>query len=258
MRRYLPILYGIFFLIGCKGAVELTAPDVTYEVTSDGGGLSLSWSEQEDAEGYIIYADDVVVDTVTDLSYEMKTPAKVVKVTAYAGEEESDPWTHDFSPVISTGVSVWGLADPDPDHPSGLGFDTEGNAVTYALLDTANWNNIDFVFDDKNFTTINIVTPNSSLYNSGQGINDESNYTSDEQQVSFDSLDIAPAAGSYYDHSELVVNGVFASWIDPDGGASPDANDNFIKFQVVKISGHEVQLKIAYQREGGLRWLVTR
>jgi len=76
--------------------------------------------------------------------------------------------------------------------------------------------------------------------------------------VTFDSLDIAPKPGNYYDAKELVVNGVFASWIDPDGGASPDANDNFIKFQVLKISGSEVQINIAYQMEGGLRWLVTR
>ncbi|HID31947.1 MAG TPA: hypothetical protein EYP24_01035 [bacterium (Candidatus Stahlbacteria)] len=257
MRRYLPLVYAAIFIFACKGAVELTAPDVTYEVTADGGGLSLSWSEQEDAEGYIIYADDVAIDTVTDLSYEMTTPARIVKVTAYAGEEESDAWTGDFTPVQSS-ATVWGLSDPDPDHPSGLGFSTAGQAVTYAVSDTSNWPSIDFVFDDKNVTPLNIVTPNHSWYNNGQGLNSEYNYTSDNQNVTFDSLDIAPKPGNYYDAKELVVNGVFASWIDPDGGASPDANDNFIKFQVLKISGSEVQINIAYQMEGGLRWLVTR
>ncbi|HIE06243.1 MAG TPA: hypothetical protein EYP58_05525 [bacterium (Candidatus Stahlbacteria)] len=68
MKRYLPILYALFIILACKGAVELTTPDVTYDVTTDGGGLDLSWTEVEDAEGYIIYADDVAIDTVTELS----------------------------------------------------------------------------------------------------------------------------------------------------------------------------------------------
>lgn len=257
MRRYLPILYALFFILACKGAVELTTPDVTYDVTTDGGGLDLSWNEVEDAEGYIIYADDVAVDTVTDLSYTMTAPAKVVKVTAYAGEDESDAWSGDFTPVVTTSITVYGLSDPDPNHPSGLGFTSDGTGVALAVGDTSNWNSIDFVFDDQNVTPISIVTPNHSYYNSGQGLNSEYNYSSDDQGVEFDSLNTAPAAGNYSDVKALAVNGVFASWIDPDGGTSPDANDNFVKMKVEAISGSQVNIKAAYQKEGGLRWLVT-
>jgi len=256
MKRYLPILYALFIILACKGAVELTTPDVTYDVTTDGGGLDLSWTEVEDAEGYIIYADDVAIDTVTELSYTMTTPAKVVKVTAYAGEDESDAWSGDFTPVTTTSLNLWGLSQPPPD-PSGLSFTSDGTGVGLAVGDTTNWPSIDFVIDDVNLSNIGIVTPNSGYYNSGQGLNSEYNYISNDQGVEFDSINIAPSAGSYYSEQEFIVNGVFAGWIDPGGGSSPDANDNFVKIKVESISGNQVVLKLAFQKEGGLRWLVT-
>ena len=252
---------ALIILVGCEGEVTLDTPSVTYEVGDNGGSLTLTWVEITDADGYYIYADDAVVDTLDDpttTTYTTSTPAQVYGVTAYAGSDESTADEVDCTPVETMNITVYGNSDPAPDHPSGIGFTTSGNCVTLALSDSTNWIDIDFYFDDANFTFITIVSPSDHLPNP---YNDEENFTSDSG-TDYDGLDIADPSGTYISQRTLAEGAVLSLWIDPDHDGWDDENDHFGKMSIESISGsaapYSAVITVAYQPVAGLRWVVTQ
>ncbi|MEO0216579.1 MAG: hypothetical protein ABIL14_06150 [candidate division WOR-3 bacterium] len=255
----LSILLVAFILwMGCEKEVTLTAPDVDYTVTDNGGTLRLEWAEVADADGYIIYADDEVVDTVDVTSYDATIPAKVYGVQAYAGDNTSDITEIDCTPVVTQNIVVYGNSDPDPNHPSGLKFNTDGTASAISLGTPPN-PDVDFYFNDYNpyQGSIELTSPDehSPVYN------DEENAGKDAGTTNFDDADNADAPGSGYLTKVPLNNGaVYYLWIDPNANGW-DTQDHYGKMKVVNISGtsapYTVTINVAYQKIPGLRWCVT-
>lgn len=249
---------ALLIFISCGDEVALEAPDLSYTVEDNGATLTITWFEIADADGYYIYADGAVVDTVAVTNYSATTPAAVYGVSAYAGEDESDVSNIDCTPEETTNLTVYGNSDPDPAHPSGIGFNTSGTCVTLAISDSTTWLDIDYFFNDNNPTygPIDIVSPGDHVppYNSED--NASSNSGTD-----YDGLEIADALGDYSTQTALVDGAVFSLWIDPDADGWDDDNDHFGKMSVLSITGaaapYTVTITVAYQPVAGLRWLVT-
>jgi len=252
MKLLLALTVVVFaaLMAGC-GNPPSGAPDVEYEVIEQGAELRLTWSAVQDAEGYKIYVDGVEEADITGTSYDVAGPARTVGVTAYGNGEETNEWTLDVSPTVTADLTVYGRGDPDPDHPSGFGFLSDGSAVAYALSDSTNWPLLDFYLEDVG-VAMTLCSPDVRQYN------DEFNGSIEATTTDFDALDITAAVDAgYEDQTELAVNGVYSIWIDPDHDGWDDENDNFGKIKVLSVSGHQVNLKLAYQEVKGLRWVMT-
>ena len=242
----------ILVMVGCDGEVILDAPDVTYEVdaTDEGGTLLLTWVEIADADGYYIYADGAVVDTLDDpttTSYDATTPAGDYAVSAYAGEDESDLTTIDCAPVVTLSLDVWDISQPPPD-PSAFGFSSTGTAAAYQVSDTTSWALIDYYIED---APQRFFSPHHNGYNS------EVNVTVNSGSTDFDACTIADAPGGYSTQTDISANAVYYFWIDPTDNGWDDATDYFGKISVDAVSGTQITLTLAYQPIAGLRWCVT-
>ncbi len=251
MKRIIPYLIifaTIVFIGGSCPPPSLTRPSVQYSVLQNGKGIRFTWTRVDGADGYYIYHDGTKIATIQETTYDDTIPAKEVKITAYADGTESDPYTLNTAAVTTATLTVYGRGDPEPDHPSGFGFTTDGTAVTYALANQSDWPKIDFYLDDVG-QPMTICSPNVRNYNT------EENAAREETTTDFDALKIAGTT-EYYTEKPLTVGAVYSLWVDPNANGW-DTNDNFAKMKVVNISGHEVTLKLAYQKIAGLRWLVT-
>jgi hypothetical protein len=242
----------LLMLVGCGDDVVLDAPDVTYTVSStdEGGTLELEWVAIADADGYYIYADDALVETIEDpstVTYDATTPAAEYGVSAYAGEDESAITTIDCAPVVTTGLDVWDITQPAPD-PSAFGFTSTGNAMAYTLSDSANWPYIDFYIE---------AGPQEFWSPHHGGYNDQVNVTENSGSTGWDAQVIANAPGNYSTQTEIVANAVYFFWIDPTNNGWDDATDYFGKIKVIAISGTQITMDLAYQPIAGLRWCVT-
>lgn len=243
---------ALLVMVGCDGEVTLDAPDVTYDVdaTDDGGTLLLTWVEIADADGYYIYADGAVVDTLDDpatTSYDAATPAAEYAVSAYAGEDESALTTVDCAPVVTLSLDVWDITQPAPD-PSAFGFNTSGTAASYTLSDSTNWPLIDYYIEAG---PQQFWSPHHGNYNN------EVNVTVNSGSTDFDACTIADAPGGYSSQTDIASGAVYYFWIDPTNNGWDDATDYFGKISVDAVSGTQITLTIAYQPIAGLRWCVT-
>jgi hypothetical protein len=249
-------LAAILVMIGCDGEVTLDTPDVDYTVTDQGATLSLSWVEIADADGYYIYADAVVIDTLEDpatTTYDATVPAAEYAVSAYAGEDESGLATIDCEPVVTNDLDIYGLSDPDTLHPSGLSFTSSGSATAISVQ-SANYSALDYIFDDLNFTPMTLASPNaySPVYN------DEKNMSVEAAGITdFDELDIADAPGSYSTQTALSGNAVYSFFMDQDDDNWDTDSDYFGKIYIASITGTHAVITVAYQPITGLRWCVT-
>uniref|UniRef100_A0A7C3UQU7 Fibronectin type-III domain-containing protein n=1 Tax=candidate division WOR-3 bacterium TaxID=2052148 RepID=A0A7C3UQU7_UNCW3 len=245
---YLVIFLAIVLIGGSCPPPSLEKPNVQYTVLQNGNGIRFTWTKVEDADGYYIYVDGTKF-TTTQLTYDETIPAKEIKITAYAGSTESDPYILNTAAVVTATVTVYGRGDPDPNHHSAFGFSDDGTVVTYPLFNSSDWPKIDFYLDDVG-QPMSICSPDVRSYNN------EENSAREEVTTDFDALKIAGTT-EYYTQKEITSNGLYSLWIDPNRN-SWDTQDNFAKMKVVSISGHEVTLKLAYQKIKGLRWLVTQ
>jgi len=245
----------LIFFIGCEEAIQKPEkPSVAYQPIEDGAKLRLTWTRVANADGYYIYVDgkkDTTLPSYTT-SYDVSGPAKSVGVSAYRKNEESERWELDLTPVIRE-VSVYGASDPDPNHPSGLAL-TDNGAIPLAISDRANWPDLDYIFDDRGeFAPMSIV---NAGYNGYQPkFNDKGNAISQPFSGKFEEANIVPS-GDYYNYIQIAVNGVYYLWLDRNNnGYSTD--DNFGKISITAIDGKRVDIKVAYQKVKGLRWVKT-
>lgn len=251
---------AILMLVGCGDDIVLDTPDVDYVVADSGATLDLDWVEIADADGYYIYADGVVIDTIDDpatITYTATTPAAVYGVAAYSGDDVSGTDEVDCTPVETANITVYGNSDPDPAHHSGIGFTTSGNCVTLAISEPTNHDAIDFYFDDSNFNFLTIVSPSD---HQPTPYNDEENATA-ASGTDYDGLVIAADFGNYNTQRELSENLVLSFWIDPDHDNWDAENDHFGKMKIESISGsaapYTAVITVAYQPIAGLLWVVT-
>jgi hypothetical protein len=263
MKRLLGLtlaLATLLVLVGCGDEEALDIPNVTYTVTDDGATLALDWDEIVDADGYYIYADGAVIDSIDDpavTTYDATVPAQVYGVSAYNADEESATDDVDCTLEETANITVYGNSDPDPDHPSGIGFTATGTCITLALSETTNWPDIDFYFDDDNFAQLTIVSPGDHV----PAYNNEENATA-ASGTDYDALEIAADIGNYLTQRTMAENAVLSFWIDPDADGWGDANDYFGKMKIVSITGaaapYTAIINCAYQPIAGLRWVVTQ
>ncbi|MCX7994349.1 MAG: hypothetical protein N3A65_01055 [candidate division WOR-3 bacterium] len=258
MKKFLsfPLLITLLIFIGCEKEVTLETPDVTYTVATDdkGGTLKLEWDEITDADGYIIYADGEVIDTVTELSYDATTPAALYEVSAYAGDQESGKDRIDCGAVETPSLTVYGSSDPDTTHPSGFGFNAQGNAVAYSISNQNNWPLIDYwIYSTAGGATIKFVSPSDRT----PPLNNEVNVTKNSGQSNYDDVKIADPPGGYSTQTDVRSGAVYYFWIDPTNNGWDASTDHFGKIQVQGINGVQLTLKIAYQPIAGLRWCVV-
>lgn len=257
MKRLLPItlIFAFIAFFGCEGTPTLEAPDVSYTVsTSDQGGtLRLSWDEITDADGYIIYADGDVVDTVTTTSYDATTPAALYEVAAYAGDEVGPKDQIDCGAVETPSLTVYGSSDPDTTHPSGFGFNAQGVAVAYSISNPNNHPLLDYWIYSSG-STIRFVSPSDHT----PPYNNEVNATKNSGQTNYDNVTIADAPGGYSTQTDVVSGAVYYFWIDPNNDGWDASTDYFGKIYVSGINGVAVTMKIAYQPIAGLRWCIPK
>lgn len=239
------------------GMISLNKPTVSYEVRDNGGTLYLFWATVVNAEGYFIYADSQQIFSTTTNEYSATVPAGLYEVSAYAGTFESERDSIDCKPVITTSITVYGNSDPNPAHPSGIGFQSSGNCVTLALGDSTNWPSIDFYFKDNTFDPIRIASPDTAI----PPFNTEHNTSVNSALTLFDSLKIADAPGTYSSTTPLYEYNVYSLWIDPNDNGWDNVVDHFVKMRVESITGSSppyiINIRLAYQLIPGLRWLVT-
>lgn len=256
MKRLLPITLIFVFIafFGCEKTPVLEKPDVTYTVKAadNGGTLSLSWNEITDADGYIIYADGVVIDTVTTTSYDATTPAALYEVSAYAGDQEGTKAQIDCGAVETASLIVYGSSDPDTTHPSGFGFNAQGNAVAYSISNPNNHSLIDYWIYSSG-STIKFISPSDHTppYNS------EVNVTKNSLQTNYDNVTIADAPGGYSSQTDIASGAVYYFWIDPNNDGWDASTDHLGKIYVSGVNGVAVTMTIAYQPIAGLRWCVV-
>ena len=259
MKKIIKLIFLLgllIFFIGCEEAIQKPEkPTVSYEPVDNGAKLRLTWNRIADVDGYYIYVDgtkDTTLPSYTT-SYDVSGPAKIVEVSAYKKNEESERWKLDLTPVISE-VSVWGASDPDPNHPSGLQLSDNG-AIPLAIGNEANWPNLDYIFDDRGeFAPMSIVNPGD--YESPK-YNNKGNAISIMATGNFDEENMAPAPGVYStQRKNIEINGVYYLWLDRDND-NKTTNDNFGKVLIIAITDKQVRIKVAYQKVKGLRWVKT-
>jgi len=238
----------LFIGTGCEQIAGLDTPTVTTEAISSGATLRLTWTAITDAEGYKVTTDDTTI-TITTTSCDLTVPTSQVEVIAYSGSTESDPWTLDCAAVVTSSVAWYGISDPEPTHPSGLGFLTDGTAQTYSLT-SANYAKLDWYMDDVNFTPAAFVNPGDH----NPAYNDKVDVAKDAGSTDFDALTFADLTG-YTTQKTIAVNGLYMLWMSADNAW--DVSDHFAKAQVTAIDGAKVTVKFGYQKVGGLRWLVN-
>jgi hypothetical protein len=244
-------LIALVILVGCEGEVTVESPDVTYTVIDTGASLRLTWIEIADADGYYIYIDGVISDTIDDpsiVTYDADVPAALYEVTAFSGEDESTPAQINCAPVVTASLEVWDTDEPAP-NPSGFGFNTAGTAVSYTLSDSTNWPFIDYYIHGG--ATTEFWSPHHGQYNI------EVNVTKNSGQTDFDAITICDAPGAYFSQTAVATNAVYYFWIDPTNNGWDNATDNFGKIKVEAIDGNKVTMKLAFQLIEGLRWCVT-
>ncbi|HDM90497.1 MAG TPA: hypothetical protein ENG67_04745 [candidate division WOR-3 bacterium] len=257
------ILAALFIFSGCTTEeTEILPPEnLQYTVTSDGSGLSLTWDAVADADGYRVYVDDDLIYDGTSTSYTVANVGKEIGVSAYKGDLESDRVTIDVAPVTSS-LTIYERSSTGQ---SAMGWNSDGVAVSYSLLDTANFANFHLYLDD--FTPgqvvpaeIHFVAPS---YNSqGVSFNDIETGFKLALTTSLDSISIADPVGSGYvspyTQDPLVVNAVYHIWVDTQPYGELNTGDHFAKVKVIAIgTDGSVQLQCVYQKVSMLRWLPT-
>jgi len=237
---------------GCDTIVTLDKPNVTREAINSGAALRLTWTAVTDAESYKISYNGKDT-TIAGTSIDISEPTAEIKVRAVNGNDESDPATIDCKVVETSSMVLYGISDPDPNHPSGLAFTASG-AASAMSLDDANKASLDFVCEDVQITPVAFV--NAGDY--GWTQNSKVNTLMDAGTTDYDAFDEAAASG-YISQLAIATNGVYALWLSNSTAWS--TSDHFCKAKIVSvedISGtQKVTLNVAYQTIGGLRWLVN-
>lgn len=256
MKKLLALTFAfaaLLILVGCESSTTPDQPTVTYDVIDDGGGLTLTWSADANADGFIIYHDNFVVDTVVGTTYTDTVPCLVIGVSAYAGDLESAKDEIDCTPVETAALIVYGNTDPDTTHPSGFGFNAGGSAIAYSLSNTSNHPLLDYYINSVPATP-QFTSPSDHLPTPYNG---EYNSTVNSGSTNYTTETIADAPGGYSTQTNITANAVYFFYIDPDNDGWGSSNDYFGKVQVTGVNGLANTLKLAYQGIAGLRWCVT-
>ncbi|MCX6842525.1 MAG: hypothetical protein NTX53_09630 [candidate division WOR-3 bacterium] len=253
-------LAAVVLLIGtsCDTLVTLAKPTVSAAAldTDNGGTLRLTWTAVTDAKSYEITTDDSVY-TTTATSIDISTPSTTVDARAVNGSDKSDPAVIDCKVVQTPSLVLYGISDASGNDPSGISF-TSGGTATGLSLDAANKPSIDFVCDDQQASVTPVGLINAGDYTSWNPPSTKMNALMDAGTTDFDAFRLAASTG-YTTQLKTDNNGVYILWLSTS--STWTANDHFCKIKIVSVEQptgtyYKVTLKAAYQKIGGLRWLV--
>ena len=241
------VVGALVIMAGCTTTNEnevLESPGtLTYQVTSDGYAVILSWDAVSDADGYYVYLGDVAVDTIEDKD---STSIRVdeigaYKVTAYKGDNESDPTNIvDLRPVETSNVVIYDAHEhSDTSHPSGAGWNANGDLLVYPL--TNHCDVVDFYYYLG--SVMGIQLSQSSCPNS-----QDSTYflLTSERYDDADSVTVEPIEPNFQPHVNHVY---FVKLVQ---------SNNEVHYAKVKVSNvndteNSVTLEGAYQTIPGLK-----
>ena len=247
---------ALFFVgTGCDTIVTLDKPVVSAAAldTDKGGTLRLTWAAVTDAKSYEVKTDDTVFTNAVS-PFDVSKPSATIEVRAVNGNDKSDPYVIDCKVVETSSIVLYGISDTDPAHSSGLAFTTSGAASAMSVAD-ANKASLDFVCDDKDANVLPVGLINAGSYNWSQ--NTKKNTLMDAGTTDYDAFVLAAETG-YDGWLGVAQNGVYAFWLS--SSMTWTDSDHFCKAKIVSIeevSGvQKVTCKVAYQKIGGLRWLV--
>ncbi len=250
-------LAAVVLLLGtsCDTLVTLSKPNVTTEAVNTGATLRLTWTAVTDAQSYEITTDDSTF-TTTSTSFDVTTPTGTIDVRAVNGNDKSDPATIDCKVVETSSLVLYGISDASGNDPSGLAFTTSGSASALSL-DDANKATIDFVCDDQQATVLPVGFINAGDY--GWTQNSKVNTLMDAGTTDYDAFKFAAASG-YTTQLPTLANGVYALWLSTS--ASWTSSGHFAKAKIISVEQptgtyYKITLRVAYQKLGGLRWLVN-
>jgi len=249
----------LMVLIGCDGTVTLVAPEnFTIAAATNEVDVVLDWDEvTEEIDGYIVYFNSAAADTVTTAGYTHVDPQETgtYYVTAYSGEDESDPTTtQSTEPVIADNIT---LAEINAAGNSGLGWDrTDADATTYSMADATNAAFIDFYFSDwaagfagpdYSFISPDLVETDPGVTWSMSGTWNSSSFT-DALTDGFDDVTVVPATGYFNTQQITATNAAYAV-------ATGDGYYGLVEVKSVNTGTGEVEVRVAFQPVMGLRIL---
>jgi len=232
----------------------LPMPVVVYTaIPPNGAGVRVTWAAVTGAEYYRIATDDTAINT-TATYCDLMTPTQLITVRACDSFSQGEAATIDCSVTETSPLVLYGISDPNVDHPAGLAFTSNGSATALSLSD-ANKPTIDYVCDDENISPVGLV--NAGDY--GWSGNTKLNTSMDAGTTDYDALDQAATSG-YSTQTTIAYDRVYALWMS--NSAYWTVYDHFAKAKIMSIEDvggvKKVTLRIGYQKIGGLRWLKTQ
>jgi hypothetical protein len=263
MRRFFPFLAALLALVvSCTSTTSLSAPALRWTAVDSGGALQVSWAAVAHATGYNIYYDSSATKgtSTTDTTIEISTPHATIAVTATRGSIESDQSMVDAAPVVTSLVTAY-FTSSTVSHENGLGFVADGSCIAIDLSEQTNWLSVNFLLED---TSTYQQGPIPGLWSPDMYATP---YNSQDDKIApsagpdFNALGIDPGPGVYNPRQAISSGLVYPLWISTD--STWNVNDHFAKAYVMGDSmidptDASVQFKVAYQKIGGLRWLVTQ
>lgn len=261
MKRILALSITSLFLlvlIGCGGEeIALSTPsNFAISAATDEVSVVLDWDPNpadDEVDGYIIYFDGTALDTTTNETYTHDNPGVTgdYDVTAYQGDEESDPSTTlSTTPIIDTGSEVAEIGVPDEE--SGYGWNTNtGQGTKYSMVNADYAGSIDFYFTDwapDYVGTYEIDSPSRVTSDPGathlQGTSGWRVTGFYELTELFDDVTVLPLTG----YDTFIVVGTNTTY----GVYTEDGHYAMVEVQSYSTSTGMVQIRTAFQTVPGL------
>ena len=239
----------LVLVVGC-GEEDPTGPgptipaptNLTVQVGGTDTSIRLNWTAPttaQDIDGYIISLAGNVLDTLTATTYQ-HTPTSLgtYSVKSYKGSD------HSGAIQVSTALHeetnegpIYYLLDPDTLHPSGYGWESDGNGSPYSA-NTGNINVIDLILD----ADTDLRSP-SDIFGGAwhtTGIAYDGSWL-------YDDMTLPPASG-YFTFQNVVLNGVYVLYLE---------TDNYLKLEITEYDAgtHSITFKFGYQTVVGFRRL---
>lgn len=240
----------LMVLIGCEGEVTLVAPEnFAISAGSNEVDVVLDWDEvTEEIDGYIIYFNSAAADTVATAGYTHVDPQETgdYYVTAYSGEDESDPTTTQTTePTVNTNIELYEIGVPNEE--SGYGWSTtSGQGTIYSMADATNAAAIDLYFTD--FATgyagtYNIASPTETQNDAGAAwLHGTSGWRTSgflELAENFDDVTTVPTTG-YSNFDDIAQNFTYAVYTE-------DGHYAIVEVQSINTATGLVQVRTAFQ-----------
>ncbi|MDD2890725.1 MAG: hypothetical protein PHE49_08825 [bacterium] len=262
MKKTIGMLLCIGLVVGLSGCGKNNPgdPDTVAAPTAltlavagaDSLSLKLTWTASTDtADGYIVYLNDEVLDTVTACEYtHQPTELGNYEVKAYIGGTISDAVEASSSLETATpGSKVYWMAAATAVGNSGYGWSTVGSGADYSMSSgTAATEKAmtDFYVDSASVAkgTDKIISPDNyySTWNATWFYNFSGNV--------YDTLSVAPGWSQWKNYSEVTaVNNTIVLYVK---------DSHYVKIQITASNStgdHYIELKYGFQKIAGFRRL---